>query len=115
MPSWGGGGGGWGTATSGGGAGSGTVAAAKTANYTATTSDNTIPCDTSGGGFTITLPASPDEGQIINVKKTSTDANTLTIDGNGNNIDGSATVTTTATTRPDFSMQFSAATDWMIL
>jgi hypothetical protein len=69
---------------------------AKTANYTATVSDYTILCDTTGGGFTITLPASSGiTGRIYVIKKTtaSSGLNNITIDGNGSEtIDGSATI-----------------------
>lgn len=40
----------------------------------------TVRCDTSGGGFTVTLPsASGCTGQRIQVKKISTDANNITV------------------------------------
>jgi hypothetical protein len=69
---------------------------AKTANYTATVSDYTILCDTTGGGFTITLPASSGiTGRIYVIKKTnaSSGVGNVTIDGNGSEtIDGAATI-----------------------
>jgi hypothetical protein len=56
-----------------------------------------IFCTTTSAGFTVTLPAvSASSGQVIIVKKVSGDGNTLTVAaGGGDNIDGSATVTTT--------------------
>lgn len=55
----------------------------KTANYTATASDDLILCDTSSGSFTITLPtASGNTGKVIYILKTAS-AGVLTIDGNG--------------------------------
>tara|TARA_R100001530_G_scaffold26226_3_gene21102 strand:- start:3279 stop:4685 length:1407 start_codon:yes stop_codon:yes gene_type:complete len=67
----------------------------KTANYTASWGELVL-CDTSGGSFTITLPAaSTNDGKVIIVKHV-TAGNTLTIDGNAaETIDGSATVTDT--------------------
>lgn len=64
----------------------------KTTTYTATTSDEVITCDTSGGGFTLTLPAaSGSTGQELFIVKTSA-SNTLTLDGNASElINGSAT------------------------
>lgn len=86
-----------------------------TGTYTATVSDHTILCDTSGGGFTVTLPAaSSAAGLVLVIKKTSSDANTLTIDGSGaETIDGSATQTT-AVQYASFTIQ-SNGTAWSIL
>ena len=74
-----------------------TAIVAKTANYTATVSDYTILCDTTGGGFTITLPAANTcTGRIYVIKKVigNSGANNVTIDGNGaETIDGAATIT----------------------
>lgn len=67
----------------------------KTANYTVLSTDYLIRCDTSGGGFTITLTSTPSAKQLVNIKKIAA-ANTLVIDGNGANIDGSATINVTA-------------------
>jgi hypothetical protein len=65
---------------------------AKTANYTVTATDDNVLCDTSGGAFTITLPASPETGRVYTVIL-ETAGYILTIDGNGNNIIGSTTLT----------------------
>jgi hypothetical protein len=74
-----------------------TAIVAKTANYTATVSDYTILCDTTGGGFTITLPAANTcTGRIYVIKKVigNSGVNNVTIDGNGaETIDGAATIT----------------------
>jgi hypothetical protein len=65
---------------------------AKTTTYTATTADKVITCATSSV-WTLTLyAASGNAGRTLKVKKTSSDTNTLTIDGNGaETIDGSVT------------------------
>lgn len=70
----------------------GTVA--KTADYTATTSDGTIEVDASGAARTITLfAASGNAGKIIVVKKTDSSANAVTVDGNASEtIDGATTI-----------------------
>ncbi|BAQ89348.1 phage tail fiber-like protein [uncultured Mediterranean phage uvMED] len=70
----------------------------KTANYTAVAGDR-ILCDTSGGAFTITLPASPNAGDKIHVLDVaaSFDNNNLTIARNGKKIQ-SATADLTITT-----------------
>lgn len=62
----------------------------KTTTYTATTSDETILADTSGGAWTLTLyAASGNSGKKITIKKVTSDTNALTIDGNASEtIDG---------------------------
>lgn len=62
-----------------------------TANYTVTAADFTLRCDATTANFTVTLMASPTNGQIYNIKKIDVSANTVTIAGNGHNIDGAAT------------------------
>lgn len=69
-------------------------AAAKTANYTVAVTDENILCDTSGGAFTITLPAAPETGRLYAVIL-KVAGNNLAIDGNGNNINGSASIALT--------------------
>ena len=70
----------------------------KTANYTAVAGDR-ILCDTSGGAFTITLPASPNAGDKVHVldAAASFDNNNLTIARNSKKIQG-ATADLTITT-----------------
>lgn len=54
----------------------------KTANYTATTSDDVILCDASGGAFTITFySASGNTGKQIRIKKTDSSFNAVTLSG----------------------------------
>lgn len=65
-----------------------------TENYTVTSDDYTVLVDTSAGDITITLNT-PDTGKVYNIKKIDA-ANTLTIDGDGALIDGSATIDVTA-------------------
>lgn len=80
-----------------GGAGNITIAASttaatsytvriKTANYTAV-ADDAVFCNTTGGGFSITLPAaSANSGAVIIVKKTSLDSNVLTLAPTGGDL-----------------------------
>jgi len=65
---------------------------AKTANYTATATDENILCDTSGGAFTITLPAAPENGRVYTVIL-ETAGNVLTIAGAGKLLLGASTMT----------------------
>lgn len=52
-------------------------------------SDGAVFVDTSGGSVTVTLPATPRAAEYFRIGKLVA-ANTLTIDGNGNNINGTA-------------------------
>ncbi len=76
------------------GGGSNLAVAAKTANYTATSSDYLLLVDATAGAVTITLPAaSSSSGMVLIVKKTDSGANAVTVDANGaETIDGVTTV-----------------------
>ena len=60
--------------------------------YTVQPHDDNIICDTSGGAFTVTLPASPETGRALSIIL-DTAGNVLTINGNGKNIGGAVSVT----------------------
>jgi hypothetical protein len=91
------------------------ITAVLTANYTATSSDVTVRCDTSGGGFTVTLPAASGViGQFLFIKLV-TGGSVLTVDGNGSDtIDGDLTVTT-STTGSVITLQAVASGLWVVL
>lgn len=67
--------------------------AAKTANYTATTSDFFIPVDATSGAITIALPAAATStNTVFCVKKIDSGGNAVTVDGNASEtIDGTTT------------------------
>ena len=68
----------------------------------------TLWCDTSGGGFTVTLPASPNKGdviRVIDVAKTF-DTNTLTVGRNNKPIMGDAADLTVTTEGAAFDLIF---------
>jgi len=69
-----------------------TATAKKTANYTATSDDVSLPCDATSAAVTITLPAAPKTGEWKGLKKVDSSANTCTYSGNGKNIEGAATL-----------------------
>jgi len=72
------------------------------------TSFSALWCDTSGGGYTVTLPATPNKGdtiRIFDVAK-SFDSNTLTIARNGKLIMGDAADLTVTTEGASFDMIF---------
>jgi hypothetical protein len=83
----------------------------KTANYTATTSNNTINCV--GNSFTITLPtAVGNVGKIFNIKNSAA-GTTITVDPYGSEtIDGEVTQTVT---NPDNLQIQSTGSNWIIL
>lgn len=63
-----------------------------TADDSVGSSDYTVLADASGGALTITFPASPATGRVLNVKKIDASANSMILDGNGNNIEGFTSV-----------------------
>jgi hypothetical protein len=64
-----------------GSGGSLTLADVKTANYTASAGER-VPVDASGGSFTVTLPASPEDGDLVGVfASAAPGANSVTISG----------------------------------
>lgn len=73
----------------------------------------TVRADANGAAFTVTMPATPRIAQLINVKKIDATGNTVTVDGNGNNIDGAATkaITVQYTT---LQLQFNGST-WDVI
>ena len=89
----------------------------KTGNYTAVAGDK-ILCDTSGGAFTITLPASPSAGDEIHVldATASFDSNNLTIDRNSKKIQGAAADLTITTENTGIGLVFYNNTyGWRVL
>lgn len=62
-------------------------------SYTATTDDYMVNMNPSSFNVTLTLPASPFHGETIIVKNKQEVLHDVTVDGNGNTIDGSATDT----------------------
>ncbi len=91
------------------------MTALKIANYTVAATDFTVRCDTSGGGFTVTLPAASTViGQIVNIKLI-TGGSTLTIQRTGSDTIDGATTVTTATTNDNITVQALASTIWVIL
>lgn len=64
-------------------------------NTTLTSDNHVVLVDTSLSGITVTLMANPQDGQVYHIKDMSGNAlaNNIIINGNGNEIDGSSTVT----------------------
>lgn len=90
----------------------------KTADYTLVSTDDLILVDSSGGAFTLTLPAAASNtGKVFMIKKTDSTfatANAVTVDGNASEtIDGSLTRTLN-TQHEEYSI-VSDGTNWRIL
>lgn len=60
----------------------------QTSNYVMQDVDEIVLMDATSGNRTVTLPSSPVKGKRITIKKIDGSLNTVTIDGNGNNLDG---------------------------
>jgi hypothetical protein len=74
-------------------------------------------CDTSGGGFTVTLPASPNKGDVVRFVDVSNtfDTNNLTIARNGNLIQGDSADMTVTTEGAAFDLiYYNATKGWRI-
>ncbi len=89
--------------------------AVKTANYTAI-GGNHVPCDASGGSFTVTLPASPNAGDMISViaDTVGSGTNTVTIARNGNTINGAAADLVLYVAGDSYTLQFYSG-NWRVI
>jgi len=83
----------------------------QTADYTASSGD-VVLADASGGAITITLP-SPSANAWVQVKKTDSSTNAVTVDGGGNNIDGVASFD--ITTQYESYTMVSDGSSWFIV
>lgn len=71
------------------------LAAAKTTTYTIAATDGAVPCDASGGAFTVTLPSAVtvQRGRFYQINKIDVSANALTVAAaSGQTIDGMSSV-----------------------
>jgi len=82
-----------------------------TSNYNANYGDIVL-VDASSGAVTVTLP-SPKANAIINIKKIDSSTNVVTIDGNGANIDGQASIQ--ITTQYESYTLVSDGSNWWII
>jgi hypothetical protein len=65
-----------------------------TSSYLATTATQLVLVGSLSGAITVTLPASPTDGQLLTIKDGAASASTynITVSGNGHNIDGLSSV-----------------------
>jgi|TARA_R110000787_G_scaffold255193_1_gene360492 hypothetical protein len=88
-----------------------------TANLTAVNGD-TLPCNTTGGGFTVTLPSSPSDQDQVTILDTrgQFSTNNLTIGHNGTNLMGLAEDMVISKNNVSLTFKYIAtATDWRII
>ena len=88
-----------------------------TTGYTAVAGDR-IMCNTSGGGFTVTLPSAPNRGDSVHFIDYSRTFNTqnLTVNNNGNRIMGILDTMTVSTAGAAFQLVYSGASNpgWLM-
>lgn len=107
-------------ASSGGGGGISWTRVTKThANtpYTIPAASTLVVADTSGGVLTVNLPTTPADGDLVAVKRSTTDTNALTLGHNGKNIEGAAAdITALSGSLYCYEFQYdSAAGSWWIV
>lgn len=87
--------------------------------YAVLNNDQFISYDSSGGSFTITLPASPVSGRYLVIYDTGGDssANPVTVDGNGNNllISGSSNATFALNSSGNALLMWFNGTNWLCI
>lgn len=91
----------------------GPVDSTQTSDYTMTQNNEIVWADTTSNNITISLPALPLEGWIESVTKISPN-NTLTIAGNGNNINGSSNPVVTVIDNMSYTFVFHSGYGWSI-
>lgn len=89
--------------------------ATKTGAYTATTNDQIIICDASGGAFSVTLYAvSGNAGRVIEIVKIDSSGNAVTVDGNASETLNNATTQSLASRYSSIRL-WCSGTEWVIL
>jgi hypothetical protein len=97
------------------GSGSLTTISTRTTTYTAS-SNQIVPCNTSGGPFIVTLPPSPAHGDVVKIPDAGGTfaTNNLTVDRNGNNINGVADNVNLDINYGTFNFQFFTSFGWIL-
>jgi hypothetical protein len=87
----------------------------KTTTYTAVDRDQ-VMADTSSAAWTLTLPSSPGDGDMIGIADAADtfDSKNLTIDGNGTNIHGDSTLVVDVKNASFFLRYSSTQSEWRI-
>jgi hypothetical protein len=85
-----------------------------TADYALGDDIDMVQADTTSGAITVTLPLSPKNQRAVRIRKTTSNANTLTVNGNGNLIDGVLSSWGTGATVDlvEFHLEFIGGSGW---
>ncbi len=84
-------------------------------NYAVLSTDQNVLIDTTAGNVSAQLEAAPAQGRKVTIKNIGTGANTMTIDRNGNNIEGAAADVTTITPGESFTLIYDATYKWAVI
>lgn len=85
------------------------------ANYSTGAADLYLGCDATTGAITVTLSASPIDGQKHHIIKIDSSGNAITIDGNSNNINGSSTASLAAQYDSKTLVFMGGSGEWIVL
>ena len=85
-------------------------------SYSVQQNDSFIIANTAAAPLTLLLETSPADGHVLNIKKSTTDANVMTVARNGSRIDGfTSDLATSATNRPNYRLEFDmGSTCWWL-
>ena len=86
----------------------------QTANYMMSQNNEQVFADTTNGPFNINLPPTPVDGWVETISKVSVDSNVLSINGNGNNINGASTPITLVLENFSYSLIFLTGYGWSV-
>lgn len=86
------------------------------ANTTLTDANDFVLCNASSAAFTVTLPAAGDfSNKVMNIKKTNTNANDVTIEtAASEDIDGNTNLTLTGAGKPSVKLLSDGANWWIV-
>lgn len=74
-----------------------------------------VDVDTTGGAVTVTLPLTPVDGETHVISKKNAGANAITIDGNGKNVNGAASINFNTQYQGRLLSFVGAASEWRAL
>jgi hypothetical protein len=85
-----------------------------TENYVLGDDIDLVQANTTAGPITVSLPPSPKNQRAVRIRKVTSNANTLTVNGNGNLIDGSLSSWGTGATVDlvEFHLEFIHGSGW---
>jgi hypothetical protein len=88
---------------------------AQTSTYSILTTDDVVTGDTSGGGFTVTLPAASGGTKVYTIQKTDSSFNALTVGKTGGDTIAGGSTTTLNTQNESIRVISDGVSNWVIL